>query len=67
VKLAATHQDAAKLDQLARITAEAVGLGVDDEEFRARDLLVEELQATCDTPALGRDAIGRSRPRQPVS
>ena len=54
VQLAAADQHRADLGQLARVAAEAVGLGVDDEELGGRDRLLEQVQATRDTPRAGR-------------
>jgi hypothetical protein len=41
VKLTTADQHAAELDQLARVAPEPIRLGVDHQEFRARDRLLE--------------------------
>ena len=45
VQLAAADEHRADLGQLARVAAEAVGLGVDDEELGGCDRLLEQIQA----------------------
>jgi hypothetical protein len=54
VQLAPADQHRADLGQLALLPTEAVGLGVDGEEFDARQRLLEQFHATGDTRSDGR-------------
>jgi hypothetical protein len=58
VELAAAHEHDADLDELARVAAETVGLGIDNDELSRRQPLVKQVQANGDTPHSGRDASG---------
>ncbi len=60
VELTAANQDHSDLDQLARVAAQAVGLGVDDHELGRGQALFEQFQAGGDTPWPGRDASRRA-------
>jgi hypothetical protein len=60
VQLAATDEYRADLNELACFPPEPVGLGVDDHELGRGDRLLEQFQATRDTPATGRQARVRS-------
>ena len=56
MQLAAADEHRPELGQLARVPAEPVGLGVDDQELRRGDRLLEQFQAMRDTPSSGRHA-----------
>ena len=58
MELSAADKHGADLDQLAGVTAEPVGLGVDDNELGGRDRLLKQFQTSRDTPAAGRHATG---------
>ena len=58
MELAASHEHDAHLDELARVAAQTVRLGVDDDELRRRQPLLKQFQANGDTPRSGRDASG---------
>src|SRR4029079_1063414 len=56
VQLAATDEHGADLGEFARVAREAVGLGVDDEELRARKRAIQVHANICTRPP-GRHAV----------